>query len=117
MRPNFKLKSLMQQTFNIYLTLFLFNKVSEWSGGSSLVSDGEMQIFVKILTGKTITLKVKPSDGTDNFKAKIQKKKAILTHQKCLSFARGWLHLLSIQKEYSLYLVLHCKGDLVKTTL
>ena len=47
MRPNFKLKSLMQQTFNIYLTLFLFNKVSEWSGGSSLVSDGEMQIFVK----------------------------------------------------------------------
>ena len=31
-----------------------------------------MQIFVKTLTGKTITLEVEPSDTIDNVKAKIQ---------------------------------------------
>ena len=33
---------------------------------------GGMQIFVKTLTGKTITLEVEPSDSIDNVKAKIQ---------------------------------------------
>ncbi len=33
---------------------------------------GGMQIFVKTLTGKTITLDVEPSDTIDNVKAKIQ---------------------------------------------
>ena len=33
-----------------------------------------MQIFVKTLTGKTITLEVEPSDSIDNVKAKIQDK-------------------------------------------
>jgi ubiquitin len=31
-----------------------------------------MQIFVKTLTGKTITLEVEPSDSIENVKAKIQ---------------------------------------------
>ena len=31
-----------------------------------------MQIFVKTLTGKTITLEVEPSDTIENVKAKIQ---------------------------------------------
>ena len=31
-----------------------------------------MQIFVKTLTGKTITLDVEPSDSIENVKAKIQ---------------------------------------------
>jgi ubiquitin len=33
-----------------------------------------MQIFVKTLTGKTITLEVEPSDTIDNVKTKIQDK-------------------------------------------
>jgi ubiquitin len=33
-----------------------------------------MQIFVKTLTGKTITLEVEPSDSIENVKAKIQDK-------------------------------------------
>merc|ERR1712054_731341 len=37
---------------------------------------GGMQIFVKTLTGKTITLDVEPSDTIDNVKQKIQDKEA-----------------------------------------
>jgi len=37
-----------------------------------------MQIFVKTLTGKTITLEVEPSDTIENVKAKIQMYKCVM---------------------------------------
>ena len=71
-----------------------------------------MQIYVKKLTGKTITLEVKPSDSIDSIKAQVQDKWAIPPDKQCFFFAckklfdGRTLDDYNIEKETTIHMIL-----------
>ena len=84
-----------------------------------IISDGSilelvppcMQLFVKTITGSTITLEVEPANSIEVVKQQIQVKEGIPPDQQCLTFAGNRLkdHFtlsdLDIQNESVLYLI------------
>ena len=84
------------------------------------VSASAMQIFVKTLTGKTITLEVEPSASIYNVKQLIQNREGIPPDQQKLTFNSTeledgkTLEYYSIQKESILHLVLRLRGNPLK---
>ncbi len=79
---------------------------------------GGMQVFVKTLTGKTISVDVEPDESVESLKAKIQEKEGVPIDQQRIIFDGKQLDSLKSLADYdidddsTLHLVLRLRGGL-----
>ena len=85
-------------------------------GGGGADCDGNMQIMIKTLTGKTLCLSVNSNDTVNEIKQKIQQKEGIPLEQQRLVFNGKQLEDgntiadYGIQADSSIHLVLRLRG-------
>lgn len=79
--------------FYMALMLLIFSTNSAWA----------MQIFIKTLTGKHITLEVEPTDTIGDVKLKIQDKEGLAPNEQILVFAGKELEDANTLQDYSIF--------------
>ena len=87
-------------------------------GGGGADSDGNMQIMIKTLTGKTLCLSVNSNDTINEIKQKIQQKEGIPLEQQRLVFNGKQLEDsfklgdYNISNDSTIHLVLRLRGGI-----